>query len=145
MDLVREALTEMTQRRILAEMKPYDERLTHATTKGRPKIVEAVWMLYPSAEFVDEVVIGNRQMSCALATAGGNMRESLFQGRRPGEISAKDAKKPGETGAKLSIPLCITSCPVTSSKFASFPYPFLYPCYPILEKARFPRSTSPMD
>ena len=59
-DLVREALTEMTQRRILAEMKPYDERLTHATTKGRPKIVEAVWMLYPSAEFVDEVVIGNR-------------------------------------------------------------------------------------
>ena len=89
MDLVREALTEMTQRRILAEMKPYDERLTHATTKGRPKIVEAVWMLYPSAEFVDEVVIGNRQMSYALATAGGNMRESRLSPRLNGALPSR--------------------------------------------------------
>jgi hypothetical protein len=85
-DLVREALTEMTHRRILAELKPYDERLTHSTSKGRPKIVEAVWMLYPSAEFVDEVVIGNRQMSCALATAGGNRRESGLSPRLNGAL-----------------------------------------------------------
>jgi hypothetical protein len=46
-----EALAEMTQRRILAEMHPYDEKLTHASTKGRPKIVEAVWRLIHPANF----------------------------------------------------------------------------------------------
>jgi hypothetical protein len=62
-DSVREALAEMKQRRILAQAQPYNEKLTHASTKGRPKIADAVWTLYPSAEFVDEVINGNKEMS----------------------------------------------------------------------------------
>jgi hypothetical protein len=76
-DAVREALAEMTQRRILAEMQAYDEKLTHASTKGRPKIVEAVWRLYPSCQFVDEVIKANRDMTSARIKVGGNNRESL--------------------------------------------------------------------
>jgi hypothetical protein len=75
-DSVREALAEMKQRQILAEMQPYDEKLTHASTKGRPKIVEAVWKLYPSGKFVDEVINGNRDMTSARMKVGGNNRES---------------------------------------------------------------------
>jgi len=59
---VREALTEMTKRRILSEMHPFDEELIHAPSKGRPKIVDAIWTLYASAEFVDEIIGGNKQM-----------------------------------------------------------------------------------
>jgi len=75
-DSVREALTEMKQRRILAEIQPYDENLTYASTNGRPKIVEAVWRLSPSGEFVDEVINGNRDMTSARIKVGGNKRES---------------------------------------------------------------------
>src|SRR3984893_12077040 len=75
-DSVREALTEMKQRRILAEMQPYDENLTYASTNGRPKIVEAVWRLYPSGEFLDKVINGNRDMTSARIKVGGNKRES---------------------------------------------------------------------
>ena len=53
-DSVREALAEMRHRRILADLQPYDEKLTHASTKGRPRIVEADWILYPAGEFADE-------------------------------------------------------------------------------------------
>ena len=45
---VREALTEMKKRRILSEMQPFAEELIHAPSKGRPKIVDAIWTLYPS-------------------------------------------------------------------------------------------------
>src|SRR6516165_4623392 len=62
---VREALTEMTKRRILSEMHPFDEELIHAPSKGRPKIVDAIWTLYASAEFVDEIIGGNKQMKQA--------------------------------------------------------------------------------
>jgi hypothetical protein len=75
-DSVREALAEMKQRQILAEIQPYEEKLTHAITKGRPKIVEAVWKLYPSGKFVDEVINGNRGMTSARIKVGGNSRES---------------------------------------------------------------------
>ena len=85
-DSVREALAEMTQRRILAEMQAYDEKLTYASTKGRPKIVEAVWRLFPSCQFVDEVISGNRDMTSARIKGGGSKRETPTT---PGEISAK--------------------------------------------------------
>jgi len=62
---VREALTEMTKRRILSEMHPFDEELIHAPSKGRPKIVDAIWTLYASAEFVDEIIGGNKKMKQA--------------------------------------------------------------------------------
>jgi hypothetical protein len=61
----------MKLRRILAEMQPYDEKLVHASTKGRPKIVEAVWVLYPSGEFVEEVITGNRVMASARGPGQG--------------------------------------------------------------------------
>ena len=67
----------MKQRRILAQAQPYNEKLTHASTKGRPKIADAVWTLYPSVEFVDEVINGNKEMSQARTEAGGNKRERL--------------------------------------------------------------------
>jgi hypothetical protein len=68
---VREALTEMTKRRILSEMHPFDEELIHAPSKGRPKIVDAIWTLYASAEFVDEIIGGNKQMKQAMKQAHG--------------------------------------------------------------------------
>ena len=68
---VREALTEMTTRRILSEMHPFDEELIHAPSKGRPKIVDAIWTLYASAEFVDEIIGGNKQMKQAMKQAHG--------------------------------------------------------------------------
>jgi hypothetical protein len=75
-DSVREALSEMKERRILAEMMPYHEKLTHAPSKRRPKIVEAVWTLYPSTEFVDDIINGNREMSSARTKARENKSES---------------------------------------------------------------------
>jgi hypothetical protein len=73
---VREALTEMKERRILSEMQPFDEKPIHAPSKGRPKIVDAIWTLYPSQELVDEIIGGNKQMGQARGQAGGNKRES---------------------------------------------------------------------
>jgi hypothetical protein len=59
---VRAALEEMKKEKILCAWKPYDEKLTLATGRGGRKIVGAVWTLYPSAEFVDEIIRGNEQM-----------------------------------------------------------------------------------
>jgi hypothetical protein len=39
------------------------EKLTLAAGRGGRKIVGAVWTLYPSHEFVDEIIRGNEQMS----------------------------------------------------------------------------------
>ena len=75
-EAVRAALGEMKQRRILSEMRPFDEKLIHAPSKRRPKIVDAIWTLYPSPDFVDEVIGGNKQMDRAHRQAGGNKRES---------------------------------------------------------------------
>ena len=61
--------------RILSEMRPFDEELVHAKDKGRPKIVDAVWTLYPSTEFVSEIIDGNKEMK-AYREAGGNKGES---------------------------------------------------------------------
>src|SRR6266403_4798676 len=68
---VREALTEMKQRRILSEMLPFQEQLINAPSKRRPQVVDAVWTLYPSQELVDEIIGGNKQMK-AHRQAGTN-------------------------------------------------------------------------
>jgi hypothetical protein len=73
---VRDALEEMKQQRILSELRPYDEELIQAPSKGRPKVVDATWMLYPSTEFVEEIIDGNKEMK-GHREAGGN------DGQRP--------------------------------------------------------------
>jgi hypothetical protein len=65
----------MKESRILSEMHPFDEKLTHAPSKRRPKVVNAVWTLYPSPEFVDEIIGGNKEMKDQ-REAGGNKREN---------------------------------------------------------------------
>src|SRR5271169_1596436 len=62
---VREALLEMKKRRILSEMQPFAEELVHTPSKGRPKIIDAIWTLFASTEFVDEIIGGNKQMKQA--------------------------------------------------------------------------------
>jgi hypothetical protein len=91
---VREALTEMRQRCILSKMLLSHEKLIYAPSKGRPKIVDAIWTLYPSQELVDEIIGGNKQMDQARSQAGGNKRESR---PLPG---FEDQPQPGEIGAK---------------------------------------------
>ena len=66
----------MKERRILSEMRPFDEKLIHAPSKRRPKIVDTIWTLYPSSEFVDEVIGGNKQMEKAHRQTGANKGES---------------------------------------------------------------------
>jgi len=61
-EAVRAALEEMKRERILSKMKPFDEELHHAAGKGRPKIIDAIWTLYPFTEFVDEIISGNQEM-----------------------------------------------------------------------------------
>jgi hypothetical protein len=80
--------------------------------KGRPKIVEAVWRLYPCCQFGDEVTNGNRDMNSARIKVG--------------ETTAKGCKAEilgGEIGAKLSAPTGITCCLLTFYPFDAFPYP----------------------
>ena len=82
--------------------------------KGRPKSLDAVWTLYPSTEFVDEIIEGNKEMK-AHREVEGNKRESRLlpgfqEDPRPGEISAKvfakrqgrgnKRERAGEIGAK---------------------------------------------
>jgi hypothetical protein len=79
-EAVRAALGEMKQRRILSEMRPFDEKLIHAPSKRRPKIVDAVWTVYPSPEFVDEVIGGNKQMEKAHRQTGNKGESRLLPG-----------------------------------------------------------------
>jgi hypothetical protein len=58
---VRAALAEMKKEKILFQTNPYVEKLTLATGRGGRKIVGAVWTLYPSGEFVEEIIRGNEQ------------------------------------------------------------------------------------
>jgi hypothetical protein len=76
LDSVRKALQEMKQRRILSEVEAYKEELVHVPTGRRPKIVNAVWTLFPSSEFVEEIIGGNREMSLAHAKNEGNKRDN---------------------------------------------------------------------
>ena len=76
-DTVREALKEMVAEKILNALRPFNESLEHAATRGRPQIRDAVWVLYPSSEFVEEIIRGNVEMGRARQLeAGGNKRES---------------------------------------------------------------------
>jgi hypothetical protein len=78
LDAVRDALKEMKQRRVLSKLQAFDEKLVYAPTRGRPKIINAVWTLYPSDEFVEEIITGSKHMSHARTRLGGNKSESRF-------------------------------------------------------------------
>ena len=85
----------MRERCILSKMLPSHEKLIYAPSKGRPKIVDAIWTLYPSQELVDEIIGGNKKMDQARSQIGGNKRESrLLPGfeDQPGEIGAKGSE-----------------------------------------------------
>ena len=44
-------------------MRPYQEDLTYASTKGRKKVIDVVWQLFPSRQFAQEIIQGNVEMS----------------------------------------------------------------------------------
>ena len=69
----------MKQRRILSEVETYKEELVHMPTTRRPKIVNAIWRLYPSTEFVEEIIGGNREMSLARAQNGHGRGKGLLR------------------------------------------------------------------
>lgn len=85
-DRVRQALKELKQQGFLHPMKAYDERPIYERTKGRPKIVEMEWKLYPSSTFVGEIVEGNIEMKSVKEGAGGAKARRL--GSRKSEKGA---------------------------------------------------------
>ena len=118
-EAVREAIEDMKAQNILSQMHPFDEELVHAPSKGRPKIADAIWNLYPSAEFVDEIIEGNKEMKQAHRQAGGNKAKGtsarIRRRARPGEIGespendekaggnkGERSHRPGEIRAKVS-------------------------------------------
>jgi hypothetical protein len=88
---IRQALAEMRMSGVLSKAVPYQEKLALTPGKRRPKITDGVWTLFPSNEFVSDVVAGNKKMAAARLKAGGNKRESrLVPGfNHLGEIGAK--------------------------------------------------------
>ena len=60
---VREALTQMVKENVLHGMRPFQEDLSYASTKGRKKVTDVVWQLFPSRQFAQEIIQGNVEMS----------------------------------------------------------------------------------
>ena len=54
----------------------------------------------------------------------------------PGEISVKDCQKAGEISVKVWILSNASASQSVSYEFHPIHYPFLYPLYPLLTKAR---------
>lgn len=61
---IRNALNEMKEADLLANWKPYEEILIHDSRngKGRKQIVDAKWILFPSNNFVQDIICGNQKM-----------------------------------------------------------------------------------
>jgi hypothetical protein len=57
---VRIALAELQNEGFLDRLnKAYDEEITYERTKGRSKILDVKWTLYPSTSFAEEIISGN--------------------------------------------------------------------------------------
>jgi hypothetical protein len=54
----------------LDRMKAYDEEISHEHTKGRPRIQDVKWTLYPSGLFAEEIIQGNVQVRRLKSEAG---------------------------------------------------------------------------
>ena len=59
---VRQALAQMVKEEVLHAMRPYEEKLAYASTKGRKKVTDVVWQLFPSRQFAQEIIEGNVEM-----------------------------------------------------------------------------------
>jgi len=58
---IRAALSELTEQGVLSRINPYKEELKYGPkSKGPAPVIGAVWVLYPSAAVVDEIIDGNR-------------------------------------------------------------------------------------
>ena len=60
---VRQALAQMVKENVLHAMRPYQEDLSYASTKGRKKVTDVVWQLFPSRQVAQEIIQGNVEMS----------------------------------------------------------------------------------
>ena len=60
---VRQALAQMVKEEVLHAMRPFEETSKYAATKGRKKVVDVVWQLFPSRQFAEEIIQGNVHMS----------------------------------------------------------------------------------
>lgn len=56
---VRLALKELKESSFLNLWNPFIEKPTYESTKGRSKLVNMEWILYPSDEFVEDIIEGN--------------------------------------------------------------------------------------
>lgn len=56
---IRDALKELREEGFLDTMKPFEENPTFQAIKGRPKLIDIEWLLYPSLEFSEEIIQGN--------------------------------------------------------------------------------------
>ena len=62
---VRQALAQLVKENVLHELHPYDEEVSYgapSATGGRRAVTEAVWKLFPSRQFAQEIIEGNIQM-----------------------------------------------------------------------------------
>jgi hypothetical protein len=67
---VRAALAELQNQGFLDRLnKAYDEEITYERTKGRSKILDVKWTLYPSTVFAEEIISGNTQVRNQLRKA----------------------------------------------------------------------------
>lgn len=67
---IRAALAELQNQGFLDRLnKPYDEEITYERAKGRPKISDVKWTLYPSTAFAEEIISGNVQVRHQLRKA----------------------------------------------------------------------------
>ena len=59
---VREAISELREAGFLDRGMAFEqiETVKHEKTKGRPKIIDAEWDLYPSDRFAREIIEGNQ-------------------------------------------------------------------------------------
>lgn len=62
---IRNALKEMQEADLLTNWKPYEEILVHGSRsgKGRKQVIDAKWILFPSPNFVQEIIRGNTKMA----------------------------------------------------------------------------------
>jgi hypothetical protein len=69
----KQAIEELENTNFLCKEHPYEEKIIYTPGKRRPKITDAVWDLYPSDEFIEEIISGNTEM--AKHRAEGDMKK----------------------------------------------------------------------